>query len=387
MTKKKISQKSFSDNPNGFQFEISSRKQLIILKEIWTRFLNIKKKESEEKQPQKLDELKKLNYLILDPRFSVIIPYLHPRNTVQSPMKGIKLAVMKFPKMGNFRLNHFFKEFESLVLQSTTKNKEITLDLTQIFIENLWKSTLFKPGSDKDFIFDALDKYYKEHDLEEKLSALENQKEFDAFLTSQEQFIPEIQDFIIFQINSFSPNTKKRSHTFRTIHKEIKQLFELYGYLIGFIRGLFDIISDNIDPKLENYMDRKYNIVYGMPNKNARKSEQRAAAFTKQLRKSTTNPTIRYLIDKMIFGKLRPLQNSASPPPPKEENSTDHIYIVENKKQEYIQNFTLSEFWVLKSNLVIFLNLCFNYFFYFCPDNQTGKLITTYLEKRDEMGS
>lgn len=136
MTKKKIYQKSFSDNPYGFQFEINSRKQLIILHEIWKNYLIIKKKVPKEEQQQKFEELNKLTFLILDPRSSVILPYLNPRNSVQSPMEGIELSVMKFPKMGNFRLKNYFKEFEALIIQTSAKNKEKTSQLTQIFIQN-----------------------------------------------------------------------------------------------------------------------------------------------------------------------------------------------------------------------------------------------------------
>ncbi|WP_371806179.1 hypothetical protein [Candidatus Lokiarchaeum ossiferum] len=385
MTKKKIPQKSFSDNPYGFQFEINSRKQRIILHEIWKKYLIIKKQVPKEDQQQNFEELNKLTHLILDPRSSVILPYLHPQNSVQSPMEGIELVVMKFPKMGNFRLNNFFKEFESLILQATAKNKENTSQLVQIFIQNLWDSELFSAKRGQYFIIKSFEQYFKTHDLEQKMKALDTQENFNRFITSQDESINEIQELIISQIHSFSPNIEIPRKSFRMIHKEIKQLFELYGYLIGLVRGLFDVIADNFDSKLENYMDRKYNIVYGLPNKNARKSEQRASAFTKELRRSVSNPTIRYLIDKMVFGKLRPLQNSASPPPPRDEMKSDFIYTVENKKQEYVQNFTLSEFWVLKSNLVIFLNFCFNYFFYFCPDNQTGKLIKTYLSNHDAL--
>ncbi|UYP45574.1 hypothetical protein NEF87_001859 [Candidatus Lokiarchaeum ossiferum] len=385
MTKKKIYQKSFSDNPYGFQFEINSRKQLIILHEIWKNYLIIKKKVPKEEQQQKFEELNKLTFLILDPRSSVILPYLNPRNSVQSPMEGIELSVMKFPKMGNFRLKNYFKEFEALIIQTSAKNKEKTSQLTQIFIQKLWDSVLFSSKNDPYFIINSFGHYFKTHDFEHKMKALDTQEKFDCFITSQEESINEIQEFIIAQIHSFSPNSEKPRKSFRMIHKEVKLLFELYGYLIGFIRGLFDIIGENFDSKLENYMDRKYNIVYGMPNKNSRKSEQRATAFTRELRKSVSNPTIRYLIDKMVFGKLRPLQNSVSPPPPREEMSSEHIYTVENKKQEYVQNFTLSEFWVLKSNLAIFLHLCFNYFFYYCPDNQTGKLIKTHLVSHDAL--
>ncbi len=381
MTKKKISQKSYSDNPYIFQFKISSRKQLRILQEIWLKYLSFKCHIPNEKTQLALGDLYKLTHLLHDPISLVLLPYLHPRNTFQTPMNGLKISIMKFPKMGNFRVAHFFKEFSTLIQQATEKNKTITDNLIDLFVENIWNSTLFKSNRDQDAVIASFEKYFKNHNYEEKLASLHSEDQLNALISSQEHSVTDINDLILDQINSFSPDPHKKPQSFREIHKDVKQMFEFYGYLIGFIRGLFDIFSDTVDPKIENYMNRKFNVCYGLPRNKARKSEKRASVFTMKLRKSTTNPTLRYLIDKMVFGKLRPLQNSASPPvhSSNSENGMEQIYVVENKRQDYIQQFTLREFWVLRSNLVIFLNLCFNYFFYSYPFDQVKARIDRLL--------
>jgi nucleoid DNA-binding protein len=380
--KNKVSQKSFSENPFSFKLGINSPKQLTVLQNIWVKFLIFKKQKTDEKSRQNDGDLFKLTKILYDPNSLLLIPYLHKQNTFHNPMARTKLSIMKFPNMGNFQINLFFKEFRSLILQAMEKNNAITTKLIDIFLDNIWNSVIFKLNRDQDIIIDSFEKFYTKHNYEEKLSNLQTDEQLKSFFTSQNQSITEINAFITHQIDSFSPNTQKPRHSFKDIHNDIKRIFEVYGYLVGFIRGLFDIISDTFDPKIKNYMSRNFNICYGIPNNNSRKSTKWDSKFSKELYLSKTIPVIRYLIEKIVVGKLRPLQNSASPPMNKstQENKVDLTYIIENKKQEYAQKFTLSEYWILKSNLVLFMNLCYNFFFYFCPGKQTGKNLKKYLE-------
>jgi len=376
--------------PDFINNHTESRKQQIIILAIWIRFVHFKRFAPENRKKHILGDFFKLSNLLKDPSDLVFIPYHQSKKLPYGvSVSRIHLAILDFPNIASIRLDLFFKDFFTLYQETYNKNPEICTKLVALFLRKLWISNFFESNSDQDLMIEAFEEAFQDEKLKASINEFKTETELINYFLSNISSLKEINKLISIKVHEVNKNPRVLRKTFKSVHNEIKDIFEVFSYFIGLVRAFTDILANTIEPSISNYFDKRNHVCYGIINFGMGKLISKLNAEPIKMRLEEQYPTLVSFLEKIFFNELRLIRNSEShlKMTTQQDKIDEKIYIIENNMYNFRKEYNLGDFWVLKSNFYQLLTLIFNLFFYLLPDNQIHNYLNSILSfKKFDIG-
>ena len=291
---------------------------------------------------------------------------IYPDGIFQNP------HILSFPKIGEIDICMLLNEYKSIIYESMRHNSKKTANLMKIYLQKIWKSELFEKNPD-------LDMYLK---IKNKI------KTAGTSISSRASQIVDLNKEYYDEVHGSKFKFKKEASE---IHENISDIFEVYRYFVGIIRGFLDIVSEKSEKSNILYFNK--NVCYGVDfyrkkwiNKQPVKIKESKYGTNTIINRIKDNcPQLTKFIKDILCQDLRKIRNSKGHRKliTQQKSIDSFLYIIDNPKEKYLKEFSypeLMEIWIV---LYYILVMSFSIYFYIIPVDSINNAIGYLLHPRD----